>query len=86
MPASTCGGERNRAWRRSASDISLMGGSAPSLSRFRQNATAMHFEGMLPLSDPSRLRRRQPARTMKKAIATYWQATPTIVSAWNSSW
>jgi hypothetical protein len=41
------------------------------VSRFRQTATAMHFEGMPPLSDPSRLRRRQPARTMKKAIATY---------------
>jgi hypothetical protein len=28
-PASTCGGERNRAWRRSASDVSLMGGIGP---------------------------------------------------------
>ncbi len=29
MPASTCGGERNRAWRRSASGISLMDDIGP---------------------------------------------------------
>ena len=27
-----------------------------------------------------------PARITKNAIATYWHATPTIVSAWKSSW
>lgn len=32
---------------------------------------AAENEGMPPLRGPSRLRRRQPARTMKKAIATY---------------
>jgi hypothetical protein len=25
-------------------------------------------------------------RTTKNAIATYWQASATIVNAWNSSW
>lgn len=33
--------------------------------------SAAENEGMPPLRGPSRLRRRQPARTMKKAIATY---------------
>jgi hypothetical protein len=33
--------------------------------------SATENEGMPPLRDPSGLRRRQPARTMKKAIATY---------------
>jgi hypothetical protein len=33
--------------------------------------SAAENEGMPPLRDPTRLRRRQPARTMKKAIATY---------------
>jgi hypothetical protein len=32
---------------------------------------AAESEVMLPLRGPARLRRRQPARTMKKAIATY---------------
>jgi hypothetical protein len=35
-------------------------------------------------SPPSRLS--YPTRTTKKAIATYWQETATIVRAWNSSW
>ena len=33
--------------------------------------SAAENEGMPPLQDPPRLGRRQPARTMKKAIATY---------------
>jgi hypothetical protein len=33
--------------------------------------SAAENEGMPPLQGPTRLRRRQPARTMKKAIATY---------------
>jgi hypothetical protein len=33
--------------------------------------TAAENEGMPPLRDPSPARRRQPTRTMKKAIATY---------------
>jgi hypothetical protein len=33
--------------------------------------SAAENEGMPPLRDPTSLRRRQPARTMKKAIATY---------------
>jgi hypothetical protein len=33
--------------------------------------SAAENEGMPPLREPPRLRRRQPVRTMKKAIATY---------------
>jgi hypothetical protein len=33
--------------------------------------SAAEDEGMPPLREPARLRRLQPARTMKKAIATY---------------
>jgi hypothetical protein len=34
----------------------------------------------------TRRRGRYPARMTKNAIATYWQATATIVRAWKSSW
>jgi hypothetical protein len=33
-----------------------------------------------------RVRRNYAARITKTAMATYWQATPTIVREWKSSW
>ena len=59
----------------------------------RQSLCFDHRLLIKPAFSESFLRRRpapqaapQPARITKNAIATYWQATATSVSAWKSSW